>query len=327
MSPGDPYTLGRDEVRYSGANKEVARGLPGKGNLSPLNQPNYTAESWRSAMRPDGTVDRSKLVPYRTPTKEGAGKEYQTIVNRMMELEEKGLTKGFEYRQLEKRLKKLTNISPMATATASVVNKTGQEFGKEIAKSVVANQDKMYAYKENLRYLNDSQRLLDEGVITGVGAEWITGLGNVLQERLGIDMGDAVSNTEAFAASMANQAIAVMGSGKLGGGTGLSDNDLKFAQKMAASEITLSERAIRRIMSINRRAMRYQIKEHNRKAKKVNAWAKKNEIDLPYGVEVDMSDYKAYQSPLKPSPTVEDATSEDYRDAIIDKKIKERFGQ
>jgi hypothetical protein len=324
MSPGDPYTLGENQVRYSGNNKIVAKGPSGHplSGLTKLDQKDYLAESWRAAMRSDGTIDRSKLVPFRTGA---TGKTPKIGDVREIKSSGKIITQEFDgedWVDYTSTPQWNPKQGPLATASSSVVNKTGKKLGEELAKAVVENQGKMQAYKENLNYMNESEKILDSGVITGVGAEWITSLGNVLQERLGIDTGDAVSNTEAFAASMANQAIAVMGSGKLGGGTGLSDKDLEFAKKMAASEISISEKALRRIMNINRKAMRYAIKEHNRKAGSVSKWAKRNKVDLPYGVEVDMSDYKPYQKPPPKPILVEDAEAED-----IDDAIKRRFGR
>jgi hypothetical protein len=49
---------------------------------------------------------------------------------------------------------------------------------------------------------------------------------------------------------MAKQVMAILGSGVLGGGTGLSDADVKFAKAAAANEITMDKNAIREIMRI-----------------------------------------------------------------------------
>lgn len=105
--------------------------------------------------------------------------------------------------------------------------------------------------------------ILKSGAITGAGANFFVGLNNALKQG-GVDFGyaDAAANSQAYAAAMAQNV------GKLikqyGAGTGLSDADRAYATKAAAGEISMDEKAIRRILDINDRAANHVIDKHNK---------------------------------------------------------------
>jgi len=108
--------------------------------------------------------------------------------------------------------------------------------------------------------------IMNSGMITGAGADFLVNLNQGLK-TVGIDSGyaDASANSQAFASNMANNV------GKLikqfGAGTGLSNADREYAEKMAGSQITLDPKAINRILEINERAARNVIKQHNKDVK------------------------------------------------------------
>jgi len=89
---------------------------------------------------------------------------------------------------------------------------------------------------EILRTNTDARELLDQGMITGAGAEFLVNLNQALKQ-VGVDFGyaDAAANTQAYAANMGNNV------GKLiklfGAGTGLSDEDRKYAQQIAGGRV------------------------------------------------------------------------------------------
>jgi hypothetical protein len=82
---------------------------------------------------------------------------------------------------------------------------------------------------------------------------------------------EKVARTETFMKTAAQEVLNIMGSGKLGAGTGLSDGDRDFAKQVVAGDITLSEKAIRDLIDVNRRANVYAIKKHNQRVDQYNA--------------------------------------------------------
>ena len=52
---------------------------------------------------------------------------------------------------------------------------------------------------------------------------------------------------------MARDVINILGSGSLGAGTGISDNDRLFAAKIVGGDVTLSKESIRKLLDINKR--------------------------------------------------------------------------
>jgi len=135
--------------------------------------------------------------------------------------------------------------------------------------------------------------LLNSGAITGAGADFFVGLNQGLKTA-GIDFGfaDASANSQAYAAAMGQNTAKLIK--QFGAGTGLSDGDRKYAEKIAAGQITMDEKAIRRILDINDRAARNVITNHNKKVEKI----KTNiplKVDLP-GAVVSIKDNAEYNA-------------------------------
>ena len=66
---------------------------------------------------------------------------------------------------------------------------------------------------------------------------------------------------------------------QFGAGTGLSNADREYAEKMAGGKITLDRKAIERILDINERAARNVITLHNKRASEVKS-------NIPLTVEI-----------------------------------------
>ena len=56
---------------------------------------------------------------------------------------------------------------------------------------------------------------------------------------------------------------------QFGAGTGLSNADREYAEKMAGGKVTLDRKALERILDINERAARNAIKYHNERIKNI----------------------------------------------------------
>ena len=68
---------------------------------------------------------------------------------------------------------------------------------------------------------------------------------------------DDISATEALSQVLGGNVLAILSSGDLGAGTGLSDKDVEFARQVAAGTIELTEENIRYAIDIKRRAANY----------------------------------------------------------------------
>jgi len=159
-----------------------------------------------------------------------------------------------------------------------------KNLGKGAAEAFNAERADVVKSAQSIQMNQEARKLLDSGVITGSGANFVTNAGKVL-ERLGVPIGQdaehTLANTQAFAAAMGRQVGSVIR--LFGSGTGLSDADREYAQKIAGGEITLDEAAIRRLLDINDKLDQAKINAFNEKAKKIE---QSPGYGLPYSVQV-----------------------------------------
>ena len=173
-------------------------------------------------------------------------------------------------------------ITPVAGTTVNMPPQEKSfetELGKEQAGDLIKSRAAARDAVAIIDTVKTGRDIMKSGMITGAGAEFLVNLNQGLK-TVGIDAGyaDASANSQAFAANMANNV------GKLikqfGAGTGLSNADREYAEKMAGSKITLDSKAINRILDINERASRNVITRHNKDVKGI----KTNiplEVELP----------------------------------------------
>lgn len=184
-----------------------------------------------------------------------------------------------------------------------------KEFGKEQAKSLIAQQKAAQSAVKSLQASNEAQKLLDEGMVTGAGANWIVDFGKALQQA-GFDVGGkAIDNSQAFGGIMAQQVAQIIK--QFGSGTGLSDKDREYAQQAAAGNINMSEDAIRRLISINNKASRNVITRFNERAKRIprNVVPFDITVPMPEGGELPSAPQSGgSQSSSQESPNVVDYT-------------------
>ena len=138
------------------------------------------------------------------------------------------------------------------------------ELGKGQAKSLMDSKSAATDAKEIINTVNEGRRLLNSGMVTGFGAETLVGIGQALSQA-GITFAeDATANSQAYAANMAQNVGKII---KLfGAGTGLSNADREYAEKMAGGKINLDKKAIEKILDINERMARNVITQHNKNA-------------------------------------------------------------
>jgi|GEM_PF-6970803 hypothetical protein len=182
-------------------------------------------------------------------------------------------------------------MTPAPTSPGTSVNvSTGAgayaKLGDEMAKAVLEGRADAVGAQTGLRGLLEARKIIDSGIVTGTGANFITDFGNLVVSRLGMeDKGNAVANTQAFAATMGIQVGQIIK--QFGAGTGLSDADREYAEKIVGGNITVSEGAIRKLMEINERAFRNVISAHNKRAAQVAANQPEGQI-LLYDLAVEM---------------------------------------
>ena len=141
------------------------------------------------------------------------------------------------------------------------------ELGKEQAGKLVKDKAAAEDARSIISTIEEGRRLLNSGVITGFGAEFLTGLGAALNQA-GVSFAeDSVANTQAFTANMAANVGRIIK--QFGAGTGLSNADREYAEKMAGGKVSLDRKSIERILDINERMARNVISLHNRNAAKV----------------------------------------------------------
>tara|TARA_R100000234_G_scaffold25916_1_gene15002 strand:- start:2881 stop:4332 length:1452 start_codon:yes stop_codon:yes gene_type:complete len=139
-----------------------------------------------------------------------------------------------------------------------------EALGKENAKAVVetltknknVNNDKVAI----LESLDRQIKLLDEGIITGTGANVQTAIAGLLA-KTGFISSNTVEATQTFIANAAELTANEIKA--FGAGTGLSDADREFALNMVAGNIALTEGALRRILKIRAQIARSQIERNN----------------------------------------------------------------
>jgi len=101
------------------------------------------------------------------------------------------------------------------------------------------------------KIIAEGMALLESGIYSGSAANIKLGFDKWLQET-GVDVGGQIaSNTEAFAGLMGLQVGKIIK--QFGAGTGLSDADREYAEKIAGGKITLTEDSLRKLLDINRR--------------------------------------------------------------------------
>ena len=117
-----------------------------------------------------------------------------------------------------------------------------------------------------LRNLYESKSFLDrpEGIISGPLAGIKTKFYSFLENRVGLDMGSAHANTEAFLGSMGSQVGQIIK--QFGSGTGLSDADRDYAKMIVGGDIELDEDSIRELMRIQEKIYRHQISNYRSKS-------------------------------------------------------------
>jgi hypothetical protein len=175
---------------------------------------------------------------------------------------------------------------------------------------VVKGYDDAQQAMLSLPTIQKGRKLLDSGMITGFGANQILGVGKALQ-RFGFDQfSDPIANTEAYASSMGKMVGQIIK--QFGAGTGLSDADREYAERMAGAKIGLTEKSLRKILDIAERGLRNSIEAHNKRAAEV--MSKPGMEGIPFNLMVDVPE-------MAPGKETMYQTPEDVKNAFLEGRL------
>ena len=229
----------------------------------------------------------------------------QAQVPAKQELQESGTTQSIRLEQEKSRLRQQelgvkARLSPQEKQATSEFART---LGKEQAKTFTGRHEGAIEAGRALQGVQNAKRLLDEGVVTGAGADFLVSFGKGL-ERLGFNLGDELDNSQAFLAAQASQVANIIK--QFGAGTGLSDADREFATKAAAGDIAMSEDAIREIIRINESAYRNVVKDFNKSVDEIEQ--SRGSTGVPFELRVDLPprDVRDITNDIRTAKTVDD---------------------
>jgi hypothetical protein len=195
-------------------------------------------------------------------------------------------------------------------------NEFQKSLGKESAKKFLDDRDSAMSAVQGLRGITEARTLMNSGIITGFGANYVVNFGKALR-RVGINVAENdIDNSNAFIAAQAQQVANIIQ--QFGAGTGLSDADREFATKAAGGDITLTEGSIKKILDINERAYRNVIKDYNGRAEKIPANI------IPYDLKIQIP--KEYRTTANQQYTQEDLEYTAKKHGITVDEVKKRLG-
>ena len=166
------------------------------------------------------------------------------------------------------KAKALTTPSGTNVTVNTGENAFAKSLGDELAKDLVTRRRDATDAVKSLESTEQARNLLNSGIISGSGAEYLLATGKALQQA-GINLApQAIANTEAFMAQRVQETGRIIK--MFGAGTGLSDADREFARIAAAGKISMNEQSIRKILDLNAKMSRNVLRSYNADAGKID---------------------------------------------------------
>jgi len=161
-------------------------------------------------------------------------------------------------------------------ATAVKEDSFDKEFGESAGKDVAKRYENAKSSVDAINTIDASFNALNSGdPITGFASNMRLGLAKMIGVMTGDERKD-VQATEVWLATTGKLVADLLASGAFGSGTGLSDNDVKFAKAMQGGDVTLDENSIRRILFMRRQLENKVIRNWNETYKSYPNAVKKN---------------------------------------------------
>ena len=136
--------------------------------------------------------------------------------------------------------------------------------------------------------------------ITGAGAEFILGAAKVAN-TLGFNTGDAAADTEALARDLAASTLDGIKASGLGAGSGFSNADRDFLEKVVGGKITLEAKTLQRLADLNEKTALATIQKWNATASRLDNEQLKtmgmSQIEMPQGTPPPASKPKLIKNP------------------------------
>jgi hypothetical protein len=238
----------------------------------------------------------------------------QMLIQRQNQLEETKFARGAEQRNLE-----MAKTKAELTAQENA-NRLRAQFGNmdpaEAYKRLDASRDIAKGARQSMLASQEALHALDNGAITGIGANQRLDMAKLVTS-LGLkDMGNEVQNTEVFRGAM--QPIVANILHQTSGMSQLSEGELRFAAAAAAGNITLNASSMRELLRIIDTRSKEIINDHRTLTDALYGSEKNPQFHATWGVDVP---------PPKPGSTdaqaLEWATqnANDPRAAAIKKKL------
>lgn len=143
------------------------------------------------------------------------------------------------------------------------------------ASEVVSDIEKSFAVYES------STDLLNKGINSGAFTD-IKNKTLKVAAFLGFELGDeleTVARTEAYQANMGNAVASVIKA--FGSGTGLSDKDREYAEKIAGGNVEVTEETLRRLVDLQAKYMRVGIEKYNKRVRMMGEGFEDELKDIP----------------------------------------------
>lgn len=136
-------------------------------------------------------------------------------------------------------------------------------LGEGAANALWEGKDKATKSRGSIIAIDNAIAQIEKGIISGSFSGTRQDISNLLYSA-GLIQDKSIINTQKFIADTGNLVLNILGSGDLGAGTGLSDNDVKFALTVAGSNTDIQAEALLQILKTNRIASQEVIKRHNK---------------------------------------------------------------
>ena len=136
-------------------------------------------------------------------------------------------------------------------------------FGEDVAKQDVALKAAAADVPKQLQAAMDIKTLLKQHPITGVGADELLSLNNLLATANLIDPSRGIT-TETLVATLSGQTLAAIKGSGLGSGQGFTDGDRKFLEKATSGNVTMNAGTLARLADLSERAARHTAEKYNK---------------------------------------------------------------
>lgn len=210
--------------------------------------------------------------------------------------------------------------TPSTNVSVNVGEKGFSKLAEEQSKGLMEEHKTAQSSARGIAINHQALDMLDEGMITGFGADWLISAGKALNQ-IGFNVAkDPIANSEAYGAMMGKQTLEIIKG--LGSSTAISDADREYADMMSGRTISLTEESLRKIIDINERASREYLRIYNEKAGKV--MERPEAKGLPYDLRVDAPKVREVKKKVSSQGLIEVTNPDSGQKEVWDTKTKKR---